>query len=244
MDIAKLRGWMKRRLGDGYVEVELTNEQIDDAIDDALYWWASRMGWYVLGELNIVGGTVSYDLSSVTPEVEDVTDIYFPVDPALDLSKAWGGFFDLRGFPYGQFPFGYTASGYYSTLVQTLQMYETANRIVSADDDFIYNKKTKELIITPEPSESGKAVYQYDTPFKIEYLSQLDQKQQRLIKLYSLAGAKETLGRVRSKYQSLPAAGGDVSLDGNDLLGEARDEKERLDEEIGNFIEEPMVLIG
>jgi len=38
----------------------------------------------------------------------------------------------------------------------------------------------------------------------------------------------ETLGRVRSKFGSIPVPGADVSLDGTSLISEGRSDKEKL----------------
>lgn len=48
------------------------------------------------------------------------------------------------------------------------------------------------------------------------------------IRQYTLALSMETLGRVRSKFGSIPVPGADVSLDGKDLISEGRSDKEKL----------------
>lgn len=58
------------------------------------------------------------------------------------------------------------------------------------------------------------------------------------IKRYALALIKEMLGRVRSKYDSIPIPNADVSLDGDTLLSESSDEKENLVTELKEDLEE------
>jgi hypothetical protein len=48
------------------------------------------------------------------------------------------------------------------------------------------------------------------------------------IRQYTLALSMETLGRVRSKFGSIPVPGADVSLDGTALISEGRSDKEKL----------------
>jgi hypothetical protein len=48
------------------------------------------------------------------------------------------------------------------------------------------------------------------------------------IRQYTLALSMETLGRVRSKFGSIPVPGSDVSLDGKELISEGRSDKEKL----------------
>ena len=48
----------------------------------------------------------------------------------------------------------------------------------------------------------------------------------------ALTYAKEILGRIRSKYQSVPGAGGSVALDGATLLQEAREDRQKWFEDL------------
>ena len=58
------------------------------------------------------------------------------------------------------------------------------------------------------------------------------------IRKYALALSKEMLGSVRGKYQSLPIPGETTTLDYARLLQEAKDEKEKLIEELKTLLEE------
>jgi hypothetical protein len=65
------------------------------------------------------------------------------------------------------------------------------------------------------------------------------------IQRYSLCVAKEILGRIRGKFQTLPGPNGGARLDGESLLAEAREEKQLLLEELVSEIENPpMISIG
>jgi hypothetical protein len=57
------------------------------------------------------------------------------------------------------------------------------------------------------------------------------------IRKYTLASAKELLGIVRGKYNSIPIPNADVSLDGETLRSEATTEKERLITELRENLE-------
>ena len=45
---------------------------------------------------------------------------------------------------------------------------------------------------------------------------------------YAFSLAKELLGQVRSKFASVPIPGGDLSLNGGDLISQAREEQDKL----------------
>ena len=57
------------------------------------------------------------------------------------------------------------------------------------------------------------------------------------IRKYALALAKEMLGSIRGKYQSLPIPGSETTLDFSRLLSEAIDEKQKLKEELKELLE-------
>tara|TARA_R110002167_G_scaffold218430_1_gene423151 strand:+ start:99 stop:1277 length:1179 start_codon:yes stop_codon:yes gene_type:complete len=58
------------------------------------------------------------------------------------------------------------------------------------------------------------------------------------IRKYALALAKEMLGGIRGKYQSIPIPGAETTLDYSRLLSEAADEKSELKEELrGDLVE-------
>jgi hypothetical protein len=52
------------------------------------------------------------------------------------------------------------------------------------------------------------------------------------VRLYALAAVKEILGYVRKKYTTIPIPGAEVTLNGDDLLTDARAEKDKLLEQL------------
>jgi hypothetical protein len=58
------------------------------------------------------------------------------------------------------------------------------------------------------------------------------------IRRFSLALAKETLGQVRSKFGQIPIPGNNVTLNGDKLITEAREEQKSLREELQKVLDE------
>ena len=58
------------------------------------------------------------------------------------------------------------------------------------------------------------------------------------IRKYTLALAKEMLGAVREKYNTIPIPGSEVSLDGAALRAEAQTEKDNLIEQLRENLNE------
>jgi hypothetical protein len=57
------------------------------------------------------------------------------------------------------------------------------------------------------------------------------------IRKYFLALCKEILGAIRQKYSTIPIPGGEVTLDGGELRGEAKEEKEGLITQLREMLE-------
>jgi len=58
------------------------------------------------------------------------------------------------------------------------------------------------------------------------------------IRRFSLSLAKETLGQVRSKFGTIPIPGNNVTLNGDKLISEAREEQKTLREELQKVLDE------
>ena len=74
-------------------------------------------------------------------------------------------------------------------------------------------------------------------PYQFITYSEINASGRQWIRRYTLATAKELLGIIRSKYASMPLPGGEVSLDGEGLKAEGREEKANLLEELKEFLE-------
>ena len=54
---------------------------------------------------------------------------------------------------------------------------------------------------------------------------------------YTVATCKELLGLVRSKFSTVPIPGGDLQLNGSDLIGNGREDKEKLKTSLAEWLE-------
>ena len=76
-----------------------------------------------------------------------------------------------------------------------------------------------------------------NVPYQFITYSEINAAGRQWIRRYTLALAKELLGIIRSKYASMPLPNGEVSLDGEGLKAEGREEKANLLEEIKEFLD-------
>lgn len=58
------------------------------------------------------------------------------------------------------------------------------------------------------------------------------------VRQFTLAASKELLGMIRSKFSSVPIPGGDLSLNGGDLISQGREDKDGLKTKLAEMLEE------
>jgi hypothetical protein len=224
MDESGLKQWILRRLGAPFLKVELTDDHLKDAVEDARRWFAAKKGVKQRAMMLMNSSQSEYDLPD---EVDAVTDVVFPV-PAMDISLVFSPFTLLDDkVPYDVFAAPHSI-GLYSSFTQTLQYVEMAKRILGAEPD--WRQEGRKLYVFPIPRGSAQMLIEFKSNHVT--IDQLNERDHDLLKRWALAQAKEDLGRVRSKYDSFPTAQGNATLDGERLLEEARVAKELLEEEI------------
>jgi hypothetical protein len=76
-----------------------------------------------------------------------------------------------------------------------------------------------------------------NVPYKFITYSSINQPGRQWIRKYTYALSKELLGIIRSKYSSMPIPDGEVTLDGEALKTEGREEKQQLLEELKEFLD-------
>ena len=76
-------------------------------------------------------------------------------------------------------------------------------------------------------------------PFENIPFANINSMGKQWIRRYALALSKETLGQVRSKFgNSIPIPGESVSLNGSDLLSQAKEEQEKLRTELIELLDQ------
>jgi hypothetical protein len=110
------------------------------------------------------------------------------------------------------------------------------------DDDaggkiyFHYYKRNDRVGVT-QSHTSNKVSDPSNIPYKFITYTEINSMGRNWIRKYTLALSKELLGIIRSKYASMPLPNGEVSLDGEALKAEGREEKANLLEELSLFLE-------
>ena len=90
---------------------------------------------------------------------------------------------------------------------------------------------------TTETHTINKVTDPSNIPYKFITYSEINAGGRQWIRKYTLANAKELLGIIRSKYASMPLPNGEVTMDGDALKSEGREEKANLLEELKEFLD-------
>jgi len=224
----EIKAYVLRRLGAGIVDVELTELQQQDVINDTKRWFGFRLGQKRVLQVPLTTATNVYVLD---PDVTEVLTVYLPTAhfPAVDTDD----FSYTYSLLFGQWRSPGASPLPYSDLIQRLQYLNMSKKIFSADREWDYNKDTHELLIMPRPSIVGNMLVNVWT--KTIDTRDLGPEDENLVLRYALAQAKEFLGEIRSKWDNVPMVGGDKSLNGERLLEEAKEAKEQLEKDLINW---------
>ena len=108
----------------------------------------------------------------------------------------------------------------------------------SGGDKIYFNYYVKdEKSSTSRDWTSDKVSDPSNAPYKFITYQEINAPGRQWIRKYTLALSKELLGIIRSKYASMPLPNGDVTLDGESLKAEGREEKEQLLTELKEFLD-------
>jgi len=228
MTEAELKQWILRRLGSPVTKVCLDALQLDDAVEEAIRWFAAKKGIDKDITIDLFAGKVEYLMPD---DCDMVCDVAFQINP-MDVSLMFAPFtaFQDDRVPYSVFSTAGSSGGIYGSLLQSMQYVETAKRMVNAEKNWMYFQHKKTLLLLPDPKGGGKVIVEYKSCEST--LEQLPERDHQMVRRYALAWAKQDLGMIYSKYSTWPTAQGQVSLNGDTLMAQARAEMDKLEEEI------------
>jgi hypothetical protein len=144
----------------------------------------------------------------------------------------------------------------YETLLRTqaIEFNDTIRR-----SQFSFELINNKLKLFPSPSTGDRLYFQYlvknektasdigqpgvisdysNAPYTNITYAQINDVGKQWIRKFALALAKETLGRILSKYEGIPIPNADIRMDGSTLRQESKDEKDTLWDQLRETLEE------
>ncbi len=210
-----LCSWILRKLGDPLITVELTSDQIDDAINEAVEEFTK----YVNQERKWLGLDLStYDSTSGFILPDECIGVFSLTDQGL-LGGGGSGINTLFSVGNqlanaGNFGgVGGNAAGFaesWITYEAALQHIELIKRMTASGFRFEFNVRNKQLMLIPDPVKQASP----GTPrgFIVVGCNTIRAESQQYgeswVKRYALALSKITLGIIRAKFQGIQLLGG------------------------------------
>lgn len=242
-DYSNLYTWMRTRLGEPTIPCELTDQQFDNAIEEAVYWFNYYMNKDEEVEYtSLIGnGIDGYEIPSAV-DADNILEIvmrprfpyrYYSQDQHL-LHNLWVQYMFRGGVSSGYFDF---LSDYYITLNAEKDISIILGTETRWEVRWVGN--SKRLFIHPTPEEMSVAIRYKKTITPAEIVND------NWIRRYSLAEAKLILGNIRSTFKSgVPGGTEMIQLNGEDLITQGQQEKEALLTEIKSRQEPIMFTWG
>jgi len=241
----ELKDYIVRRLGYPLETVELTDEQLEDCIDDATMLWTK---WASLPDRFITMNLSAYENANEDEGIEEGLDLS---DYNVAAVKGVGGqdTFGMYGgdaiwglsncmlatgtYPFIGRSFGGSSFEGFTTMQTAFEFVQMAKRLTAQQFDYRFNRVSQKLVLIPNPTTSDQ--YRDTTVvFEAECVPEDSELYGNdYVKRLAVAFAKKTLGIIRSKFQSVTFAGGitvnaDIGKEGEE---EIRDLVERIKKE-------------
>ena len=252
MTKTELKELIKTHLGYPMVKVELDDSQLDVAINKArseyIKWAIGNATQEVYMTMMLSGGQSNYELPSGVTEVIEMTDL---------ASSGVGGIntlFTIENYLYNKGMLGFLERGGYSVIDfhLALDYMNTLDRYTANKYSWHYHRYNNTLSIHPTPpidetltvELSGESVtvnspgwimlktYMLEGSILGDSINEF-LYDETWIQDYSLAICKMILGETRRKFANFNSIGNTgISLDGDSLMSEGKEEKERLEEKL------------
>lgn len=216
---------LKGQLGWPAQCVELSEEQFNIAIDNALDTYRQlSIGAYEQRFIvyQLLAGQSTYFLNSPVDRTDAVVSVMKVHRMNLLGATTGTGPSDVWGMAFAQ-QFGSIVAG--GALLDTamINMWsDDFNRVFAGDIPFVWNEARRELFLKRAIRQNEKVVLEVELERSEQELMS-DRYCKQFIQNWALAECKEYLGMIRSKFSSgTPGAAGTISLNGETLLAEAR----------------------
>lgn len=245
----ELINWIRRKLGEPMVKVELHDSQIEDCLFNAreeyIKWASGSATDEVFFTIALSAGIDTYELPSGVTEVIKVKEFSTSMHGINTL-------FTTENYMYNQGMLSFLHNlGSYSIIDYYLALgfLELIERLFPYYYNWRYDRINNKIRVRPTPSfdlGDEQVGYLLVHSFMLagtdeNTFTELDDAVYNImwdetwVRNYALACAKETLGLVRRKFANFTSIGNEgISLDGDALISEAKEEKDKLEERLRN----------
>jgi len=261
MRIIEIREWVRRHLGASAIEIELTDGDIDTAIGDAcrvLNRYVPGIGTDVLGSLGagtgggnevILGSSFARNTRFFVDHkgLIDVIDVNFvrklQFTDFIGIENPFYLDAVMRTFQGG------SAAEYFGDLTYMEIAKKNFSSYPEWRTEWVYDPEEKRMRLSLyiDVSSLGVSFEFYDIGYVYTFRYEASDDPQNGIgtipvsyedwfRRYTVASAKQILGRILRKYDGIPSPfGGKIATDGASLLEEGKEEAKELEQDARDF---------
>jgi hypothetical protein len=206
-----LKDWILRQLGYPLISVEMTDDQIDDNIDQSIQIYTE----YAVDERQFYALPFSTYIENEGVDLpKNIVSVINLQSNVIGPSSYGAGRIDnymndLLTNGAISFPlFGRGGGGGWLGYELSMQYLELSQKMLGGDYDYKYNYRTRRLVVYPDPITSGNGTDGW--AILTVYCVNPDEVQygENWIKQMALAFCKITLGTIRSKFTDMILPGG------------------------------------
>jgi hypothetical protein len=241
---SEFKTWIRRKLGEPMVKVELHDVQLDAIINSTKKFhqkWAlgsdNQETYFII---RLESGKSVYDLPEGLTEIMQMYDYSSSLGNANELFTLENYMWNMGLLPETFGPFSLV--GYHASLAYLKDL----RRYLPSKFHWLYIRGNNTLKLNPVPDEDQHHKFIMLHCYMAEQytVEGFDEEREEFIEKiyeddwfqkYCLAEAKITLGLIRRKFANFTSIGNTgIQLDGDSLISEGNSEKEKLEEQLKN----------
>lgn len=233
----KVFEYVRLMLGDGMIEVELDPAHYETALDRALARYRQKSSNAVEESylfLELIQDQNEYRLPN---EVIEVRQVFRRAIGSRTGIGAGGTLFEPFNLAYTN---TYLMSGSMMGGLATYDLFagyqKLVGRMFGSYIEFKWKPTSHILTILQRPFAQGEQILVQAYNFRPDWVLLQDIYAKQWLKDYTLATCKLMLGQARGKFASIAGPGSPISMNGDKLLAEAKEELEKLDKEIDTYV--------
>jgi hypothetical protein len=229
--------YIKAMLGDGMVDVELDPIHYNTAIDKSFSKYRQRSSNAV--EESFAFLTMEQDVNEYTlsQDVIEVRDVFRRSIGSRTGGGDGGSLFEPFNLAYtNTYLMSASNMGGLATYYAFASYQKLVGKMFGSYIQFAWNPSTKKLTIMQRPrGEETVLLWLYN--YKPDFVLLNDPYAGTWLKDYALAQSKIILGQARGKYGQYASPQGGVTLNGDALIQQGKEEIEKLELELTNYTE-------
>ncbi len=233
----KVFDYVRDMLGDGMVEVELDPKHYETALDRALNRFRQRSSNAVEESYSFLELIQDQNEYRLPDEIIEVQSVYRRAIGSRSGLGAGGTLFEPFNLAYTN---TYLLSGSMMGGLATYELFagyqKLVGRMFGSYIEFKWNPTSHILTILQRPFAQGEQILLKTHNFRPDFVLLTDIYAKQWFRDYTLAICKQMLGQARSKFGSIAGPGSAIQLNGDKLLGEAKEELEKLDKELAELV--------